>query len=158
MFVDRLKSVVNQNELIFNLAKFFSKMTSNKSIVWKFFKVKASDSKKVICNLCTNEFSRGGSEEKTCNTSNLHKHLQCRHKDDLEKEIKATEAAAEKTWLKRKRFGMTMTKSSKILKAGSSSSSNSSEDTKSTQLTLEETLSLKEFGTSTVHKQLRFTI
>ena len=118
-------------------------MTSNKSIVWKFFKVKASDAKKVICNLCSNEFSREGSEEKTCNTSNLRQHLQCIHKDELEKEIKATEEAAEKAWLKRKKFDTTMTKSSKISKAGSSSSSNSSEDTKSTQLTLEVTLSLK---------------
>ena len=39
-------------------------MTSNKSIVWKFFNVKATNAKKVICNLCSKEFSRGGSDEK----------------------------------------------------------------------------------------------
>ena len=40
------------------------KITSNKSIVWKFFNVKATDAKKVICNLCSNEFSGGGNDEK----------------------------------------------------------------------------------------------
>ena len=117
-------------------------MTSNKSIVWKFFNVKATNAKKVICNLCSNEFSRGGSDEKTCNTSNLRKHLQCKHKDELEKEIKATKEAVEKSWLKRKGADITMIKSSKMSKA-SSCFSNSPEDTRSTQLTLEETLSLK---------------
>ena len=37
---------------------------SNESIVWKLFTVKATDAKKVICNLCSNEFLRGGSGEK----------------------------------------------------------------------------------------------
>ena len=37
---------------------------SNESIVWKLFSVKATDAKKVICNLCSNEFLRGGSDEK----------------------------------------------------------------------------------------------
>ena len=40
------------------------KITSNKSIVGKFLNVKATDAKKVICNLCSNEFLRGGSDEK----------------------------------------------------------------------------------------------
>ena len=41
------------------------KMTSNKSILWRyFFDIKATDAKKVICNLCSNEFLRGGSDEK----------------------------------------------------------------------------------------------
>ena len=48
----------------------------------------------------------------------------------------------EKSWLKRKGADITMIKSSKTSKAGSSGS-NSPEDTRSTQLTLEETLSLK---------------
>ena len=39
-------------------------MTSNKSIVWKFFNVKATDAKIVFCNLCSNKFSREGSDEK----------------------------------------------------------------------------------------------
>ena len=39
-------------------------MTSNKSILWKFFNIEATDAKKVICNLCSNEFFRGGSDEK----------------------------------------------------------------------------------------------
>ena len=77
-------------------------MTSNKIIVWKFFNVKGTNVKKVICNLCGNEFLRGGSDEKTCNTSNLRKHLQCKHNDELEKETKATKEAVEKLWLKRK--------------------------------------------------------
>ena len=40
------------------------KMTSNKSIVWKFFNIKAVDAKEVICNLCSNEFLKEGSNEK----------------------------------------------------------------------------------------------
>ena len=102
----------------------------------------ATNAKKVICNLCSNEFSRGGSDEETCNTSNLRKHLQCKHKDELEKEINATKEAVEKSWLKRKGADITMIKFSKMSKAVSSCS-NSPEDTMSTQLTLEETLSLK---------------
>ena len=39
-------------------------MTSNKSIVLKFFNVKATYAKKIICNLCSNEFLRGGNDEK----------------------------------------------------------------------------------------------
>ena len=78
-------------------------MTSNKSIVWKFFNVKANNAKKVICNLCSNEFLRGGSDEKTCSTSNLRKHLQCKHKDELEKEIKATKKSSGKIVAKAKR-------------------------------------------------------
>ena len=41
-------------------------MTSNKSIagLLKFFSVKAIDAKKVIYSLCSNEFLRGGSDEK----------------------------------------------------------------------------------------------
>ena len=39
------------------------KMTSNNSIVWKFFSVKATDAKKVICNLYSNEFLRGSDEK-----------------------------------------------------------------------------------------------
>ena len=70
------------------------------------------------------------------------KHLQCKHKDELEKEIKATKEAVKKSWLKRKRAGITMIKSSKMSKAGSSCS-NSPEDTRPTQLTLEKTLLLK---------------
>ena len=111
-----------------------------KSIVWKLFNVKATNAKNVICNLCSNEFSRGGSDEKTCNTSNLRKHLQCKHKD--KKEIKATKEAVEKLWSKRKEADITLTKSSMMSKAGSSCS-NSPKDTRSTQLTLEKTLSLK---------------
>ena len=38
-------------------------MTSNKSIGWTFFNVEATNAKKVTCNLCSNEFSRGGSDE-----------------------------------------------------------------------------------------------
>ena len=77
-------------------------MTSNKSIVWKFFNVKAIDAKKVICNLCSNEFSRG-SDEKTCNTSNLRKHLQCKHKDELEKGNKSHKRSSGKNVVKAKR-------------------------------------------------------
>ena len=32
-------------------------MAPNKSIVWKIFNVEATDAKKVICNLYSNEFS-----------------------------------------------------------------------------------------------------
>ena len=39
-------------------------MTSNKSIVLKSFNIKPTDAKKVICNLCSNEFLRGESNEK----------------------------------------------------------------------------------------------
>ena len=39
-------------------------MTSNKSIVKKFFNIKATDAKKVICNLCSNELLREGCDEK----------------------------------------------------------------------------------------------
>ena len=39
-------------------------MTSNKSILWKLFNVKATDAKKVICNLCSNKLVRGRSDEK----------------------------------------------------------------------------------------------
>ena len=39
-------------------------MTSNKSIVLKSFNIKPTDAKKVICNLCSNKFLRGGSNEK----------------------------------------------------------------------------------------------
>ena len=39
-------------------------MTSKRNIVWKFFSVKATDAKKVICNLCSNEFLRGSRDEK----------------------------------------------------------------------------------------------
>ena len=38
-------------------------MTSNESILWKFFNIKATDTKKVICDLCSNEFLREGSNE-----------------------------------------------------------------------------------------------
>ena len=71
-------------------------MTSNKRVVWKFFNAKATNAIKISFNLCSNEFLRGRSDEKTC----------------------------------------------KMSKAGSSCSDNP-EDTRSTQLTLEETLSLK---------------
>ena len=39
-------------------------MTSNISIVWKIFDIRATDVKKIICNLCSNEFSKGGSDER----------------------------------------------------------------------------------------------
>ena len=117
-------------------------MTSKKSIAWKFFNVKATNAKKINCNLCNNEFAREGSDEKTSNTSNLRKHLQCKHKDELEKKIKATKEAVEKSWLKRKGADVTMIKSSEMSKTGSSCC-NCPEDTRSTQLTVEETLSLK---------------
>ena len=39
-------------------------MTYHKSLVWKLFNTKATDAKKVICNLCSNEFLREGSDEK----------------------------------------------------------------------------------------------
>ena len=38
-------------------------MISNNRIVWKFFNAKATDAKKVIYNLCSNEFSRGSDEK-----------------------------------------------------------------------------------------------
>ena len=44
------------------------KMVANKSIVWNFFKVKATNFNKVICNLCNSEFSLGASEETICKT------------------------------------------------------------------------------------------
>lgn len=56
------------------------------SIVWKFYTASKDDGAQVECKLCDISLSRGGKEEKSFNTTNLRKHLQSKHKQELEKE------------------------------------------------------------------------
>ena len=57
------------------------------SVVWKFYDVSTSDSTKAVCQLCSTSVSRGGTSQKTFNTTNLRKHLLSKHKNELNAEI-----------------------------------------------------------------------
>ena len=51
-----------------------------KSVIWMFFSVHKEDKSKAICLTCKEKVSRGGSNPKNFNTTNLRKHLQS-HRD-----------------------------------------------------------------------------
>ena len=60
-----------------------------KSVIWMFFSVDKEDKSKAICLTCKEKVSRGGSNPKNFNTTNLRKHLQShrdKYKEFCEKE------------------------------------------------------------------------
>ena len=52
-----------------------------RSPIWKHYVVCEEDDSKARCILCNENVSRGGSKRKSCNTTNLWKHLEQYHKD-----------------------------------------------------------------------------
>lgn len=77
-------------------------MATGKSIVWHFFKVSDDDDSKVQCNLCPTIILRGA---KRCNynTSNMFKHLNAKHRKELDSEKDRREKAEEEIKEKEKK-------------------------------------------------------
>ena len=68
--------------------------------VWEYFTVSEDDPRRAICNACQTSISRGGTERKSFNTSNLIGHLKSRHaavySDYLQADRKRKNEAAKK--------------------------------------------------------------
>jgi hypothetical protein len=54
-------------------------MATNKSKVWKYFKIDNVDTTKVVCNECNAKISRGGTTAKNFTTTNMISHLRSQH-------------------------------------------------------------------------------
>lgn len=109
-----------------------------KSIVWKFFNINVDNETKVTCKLCSKILSRGGKTEKTFTTTNMKKHLQTQHQDQLEEEERLiVEELAQESQKRSITCYFTSEKKTKVdCEASSADSSHS-------QRTMEETLELK---------------
>ena len=61
--------------------------------VWHIFHILPSDPSKMKCKIWNVELSRGGKTSKTLNTTNLPKHILCKHGEEykIEQSLKVTE-------------------------------------------------------------------
>lgn len=110
------------------------------SVVWKFYDVSTSDSTKAVCQLCSTSVSRGGTSQKTFNTTNLRKHLLSKHKNELNAEIeKQKQVEMEREEAKRRSSITSFVSVSKKQKTDAASESS----THSTQLTIAESYERK---------------
>jgi len=64
---------------------------TKRSPIWKYFEVCSNDDSKAVCTTCKDKLSRGGSVRKAYNTTNLHKHLEQRHKNQFKELIEIEE-------------------------------------------------------------------
>lgn len=114
------------------------------SIVWKFYTIDSSDSSKAICKQCGVSVSRGGKSAKSFTTSNLKKHLQSKHNDDLLSQERERAQQLEHVELKRHAPMSSFVNFAKKQKSETSSGpSTSQQSTSEKQLTLGETYELK---------------
>lgn len=51
----------------------------SKSVVWKYFSVKACDNSFAVCNSCKSSIKRGGKDKRSFTTTNLQNHLRRKH-------------------------------------------------------------------------------
>ena len=70
------------------------------AIVWEYFTVSEKDPRYAVCNACKTDISRGETDRKSFNTSNLIGHLKSRHaavySDYLQADHKRKNEAAKK--------------------------------------------------------------
>jgi len=52
-----------------------------RSVIWGYFAVEQDDKSKAVCMTCSEAISRGGTNLKHYNTTNLRKHLQSHDKE-----------------------------------------------------------------------------
>ncbi len=65
--------------------------------MWEHFTINAADGAKASCSICGVVVSRGGTEAKSYNTTNLRKHLESKHHEEYRRlEVKEREAAKAK--------------------------------------------------------------
>ena len=72
-----------------------SSVGRKRSEIWNYFTISVSDEKKAVCYECHKDVAHGGDKTNSFNTSNLWKHLKCRHPDKL-RELKESEKEASK--------------------------------------------------------------
>ena len=72
-----------------------SSVGRKRSEIWNYFTISVSDEKKAVCHECHEDVARGGDKTNSFNTSNLRKHLKCRHPDKL-RELEESEKEASK--------------------------------------------------------------
>ena len=72
-------------------------MSKKRSLIWDYFSVDPKNDKKAVCSICSESISRGGTNPKNFNTSNLRYHLQRLHIAKFEElELKQEEEADKK--------------------------------------------------------------
>lgn len=126
-----------------------------KSVVWRLFKINDDDQTKVTCNLCNKVLSRGGKTEKSFTTTNMKKHLQTQHQEQLEQEEGLiAEEVAQAAQKRTMNYYVTAQKKTKVDCEASTSGSSDS------QRTLEETYELKKIWdiNSTQAKRIHIAI
>ena len=81
-------------------------LVKKRSFIWDYFSVDPKDDKKAVCGTCGESISRGGTNAKNFNTSNLQYHLQRVHIvkfEELELKQEEAEKKAEEYEVKRRK-------------------------------------------------------